>query len=61
MKVEIEQYKLEQLLREIRHAHREGFIACQFTEAREEDLFNCSTAAKVMDSYKKEFNINANI
>lgn len=60
MKIEIEQSKLEQLLREIRHAHLEGFKACQFTEAREDDLFACSTAAKVIDSYGKEFNIRTN-
>lgn len=55
--IEIEQIKLEQLLREIRHAHLEGFKACQFTEAREEDLFVSSAAAKVIDTYGKEFNI----
>ncbi len=60
MKVEIEQSKLEQLLREIRHAHLEGFRACQFTEAREEELFASSAAAKVIDTYGKEFNIKTN-
>lgn len=55
--LQIEQSKLEQLLREIRHAHLEGFRACQFTEAREEDLFANSAAAKVIDNYGKEFNI----
>lgn len=60
MKIQIEKSKLEQLLREIRHAHSEGFRACQFTEAREEDLFACSAAAKVIDNYGKEFNIKTN-
>ena len=58
--IQIEKSKLEQLLRSIRRAHLEGFLACQLTEAREEDLFNASAAAKVIDNYGKEFNIITN-
>lgn len=57
MKIEISQAKLEQILHEIRSAHLEGFRSCQFTESREEDLFNCSSAAKSIDQLRKEFEL----
>jgi len=58
MNIEIEKFKLKQLLREIRHAYLEGFKSGDLTRKSECDAFESSVASKVIDSYSKEFNVS---